>query len=644
MSALSRSHACSRTLRSALAAGMIAGAILQVPPLLLPGDSHGPLLCTLIGTARAGATDEVIARHIEWLGGRERLAALHSLDLQGTMETAGLSGEIRVRMQRPDHLRLDYDLKVVDGAEVYAPGDSWRRNESGQLEDLGRESALGHRRSLDETFALWMIEPREDITLEDLGTETREGREWRVIQAVYDNGDRQSLYLDAETGELLGGQVTLDTDTYWSQPGDWRIVDGVRLPFLQRQVHPDQPARDLTLRWETIDIGATFAAEVFARPAEQRKVGGLASGATSSGWMEMEAYLDRYIYIPGTINGVATKILLDSGAGMTVVSQAMANQIGLETAGSLPAQGVSGTTTASIAEGIDLELGAIRLDDLRVAVIDLANVEKMMTRGLPVILGKEVFHRFVVDIDYPNDRIAFHEPAGFRYDGPGQALDLVSDDGGHKAVMVRIEDREPALVKIDTGAGDALSLFAAYTDAENLLEGRAPISDALSGGVGGTNRTLSRTATLRSLQIAGYTLENVPASFHEATGSFDTELVAGNMGAGILSRFRCVFDYSTNRLILEPGRDWQRAFDRDRLGISILATIHGVEVIHVASGSPAAAAGWKAGDRVASINGKHLGDDANQTWREIAWGTPGTTVVVRGPDGRVSEMVLADFY
>ena len=601
-------------------------------------------IAAVVSPARAqDSVDDLVERHLEWLGGAERLAAVKTFDFQGVMETAGLTGTVRMRLQRPDRDRFEYDLTVVDGVEVYTPEDPWRKNENGQIEDLGRESAGVHLHAITQAFALHFLEERGETVIEDGGVQEREGRSWRVLHITEKHGGRQSLYLDPKTGEPLGAEVTLDTDTYWSTSSDWRRVGGIRIPFLEEQIYEDA-TRNLTLRWNTVEADVSLDDAVFARPAETNSAGGFAGDMTSSGWIDIELYSGRYIYIDGKINGQESRILLDSGAGMTVVSQSVADRIGLETAGQLPAQGVTGTTTASIAEGVDIELGAVRLHDLRVAVIDLSPIEKMMPHGLPVILGKEVFHRFIVDIDYPNERIAFHEPEGFSYEGPGQSLELIADDGGHKAVEVRIEDRDPVLVKVDTGAGDALSIFESYTKAQGLLDGREHISDAVSGGVGGDSRVISRMATLHSFEIAGYRFDNVPASFHDATGAFDTHILAGNMGAGILGRFRCLFDYTSDRLILEPGDDWKQPFRRDRLGISIEDTGDGIEVIHVATGSPAAAAGWKVGDRVVSINGDPLEGDPYLIWKFNARKDPGTKVVVKGADGRVSEMVLADYF
>jgi hypothetical protein len=45
------------------------------------------------------------------------------------------------------------------------------------------------------------------------------------------------------------------------------------------------------------------------------------------------------------------------------------------------------------------------------------------------VLGRPLFDRFVVDIDYAARRITFHEPREYRYQGGGEALSLqLADD------------------------------------------------------------------------------------------------------------------------------------------------------------------------------------------------------------------------
>jgi hypothetical protein len=288
---------------------------------------------------------------------------------------------------------------------------------------------------------------------------------------------------------------------------------------------------------------------------------------------------------------------------------------------------------ASVVQDIRIAVGSLEIGPVTAATIDLFDVNRRMGRDLPVILGKEVFHNVIVDIDYPGSRIRFHDPARFAYEGPGRRLTVHPAQDGHKDVEVRIEDLPPVLVGLDTGQGGALSVFKAYTDAHGLLEERSPMSSSRGGGVGGA--TIFRLATLRTMTIAGYTLHDVPAAFHreDVGGAFDTERLAGNLGAGILSRFRVLFDYPHECLWLEPGSGWDtEPFPRDKTGLSPRYDGDRLVVDYVAPGSPAEAEGWKEGEVITAVDGEPIGP----SWwdRYLTW--------VRSPDGTEVTLTLAD--
>ena len=79
--------------------------------------------------------------------------------------------------------------------------------------------------------------------------------------------------------------------------------------------------------------------------------------------------------MPCVVNGVETELLLDSGAGITVLDKSFADEIGLE--GRKPeitARGTSGTQAASLVGGVNITLGDVELKDLTVAIIDLERV------------------------------------------------------------------------------------------------------------------------------------------------------------------------------------------------------------------------------------------------------------------------------
>ena len=276
-------------------------------------------------------------------------------------------------------------------------------------------------------------------------------------------------------------------------------------------------------------------------------------------------------------------------------------------------------------------------------LIDLAGVGRRVGRPLPVILGKELFHALVVDLDYPGSRIRFLDAASFRYEGPGRKVDLIPAEDGHKSLRLAIEGGEPVVVGLDTGQGGALSVFRHYADERGFLSGR-PVSERRGGGVGGA--TTMKVATLRSVTIAGYELKGVPAAFQatDVRGAFDTKRQEGNLGAGILSRFRVLFDYGRACLWLEPGADLGAPFPKDKSGLVLGWADGALAVEFVAPGSPAAEAGWKEGERVAALDGEPATAEWGRVLTRWSEAKAGTTVRLTLADGTERVLVLKEYY
>jgi hypothetical protein len=401
------------------------------------------------------------------------------------------------------------------------------------------------------------------------------------------------------------------------------------------------PFLALALGLVPIRAAARPGAETQAASAPVR----FAEGAASTGWMPMDLYLERYIYLRGRLAGVETDVVLDSGAGGTVVDSAFAAELGLARSGGVVAKGVGGNQPAAFLDGLELELGALTLSGIRGVAIDLAGVSALLGRGMPVILGREAFHELIVDIDYPRRRVAFHRRDDFAYTGGGRSVPLTLTGDGLCAVEIELEGRARGLVQVDTGSGGTLDVFAEFAEEHELLAGRSPSSQKQGGGVGG--RILSTVATLRSLTFAGHELRDVPVSFPQATqGVFHGSELAGNLGSAVFRRFRLVFDYGRRTLHVEPGEHWETApFRRDRVGIEADFLDGALAVVFVAPGSPAAKAGITVGERIRSLGGQAL-DAAG--WRAAlsAWAdaSPGSEVHFEDGAGRARSLVAADYY
>ena len=643
--------------RSASTFGAVLFVALVAP--FAPGTATGAIAAVDSVPGSPAAERRAIPRdaqalidlHVAWLGGWAAVDELQDLALSGTLAVSGLSGSVTMRARRAGQSLLEYDLGVIAGAEAVtgeggAGGDrgggdagGWERNASGQIEPLAVDKLSRLRRENDRAFLRHLRGEGVVVTL--AGPFEKEGSAGTLLRFDYPDGDRFELLVDPQSGESIWSRTVTDGRETWTRLADFRAIQGVRFAARQESF-AEHAAENQVVVWREMSANVGLAAELFARPAAGERLARISAGGAGaagaedravSEWMPIDLFKERWIYLRGRVNGRETDLLLDSGAGMTVLDRAFAKSTGLAAAGAVAARGTGGVTEAGMVEGVTLELGELRMGPMAAAVIDLSEIAQKSGRAMPMILGKELFHAVVVDVDYPGKRIRFHDPARFRYDGPGRSTELLPGDDGHKSVRLQMEGGAPVVVGLDTGQGGALTVFGPYADERGFLAGRA-LSEAKSGGVGGFR--ISKTGTLRSVTLAGFEIPNVPVTFHteNVKGAFDTRRQAGNLGAGLLNRFRVLFDYENARLWLEPGPapGFSAPLPRDRTGLQF--EIDGAElvVVFVAPGSPAKETGWVEGERVRELDGEQVGPD---WWRIVAgW--------MHAADGTLARLTLAD--
>jgi hypothetical protein len=365
-------------------------------------------------------------------------------------------------------------------------------------------------------------------------------------------------------------------------------------------------------------------------------------GGGSTGRLPLELHRDRYLYLQGRLNDTQTDLVLDSGAGATVIDAQLAKAMGLRLEGGVRATGVGGTVPAQMTRDIRVQVGSLELTLAAAVVIDLDGVARQLGRRMPVILGRDVFSRLVVDIDYPSRSVVLHAPATFKRE-PGLEPHELRVDQGRYQIQGRLEDLPAAWFELDTGSADALVVFGPYAASSRLLDGRDPISTRQIGGVGWT--TVARLATIRKMVLGANAVTDVPAVFHDGrTGAFATDRAAGLIGAGLLGRFRVVFDVSERTLLLSPGKEAYTPFPKDRLGLQVRREGATLRVEHVAARSPAERGGWRIGDRIVAAQGAAPPPDEWSWWRDIVTQAAGREVMLRDGRGADRRLVLLDYY
>jgi hypothetical protein len=283
--------------------------------------------------------------------------------------------------------------------------------------------------------------------------------------------------------------------------------------------------------------------------------------------------------------------IVDSGASANVVDAALAQKLGLKTEGEKQGTGAGkGTVRVTFAKNVRFELPGLSSPSESAYVIDLSGQPALQGREVGGILGYDFFRRYVVEIDYDAELLTLHDPDVFKYDGRGAEIpfELVKKTP-HIPLKIKLNGRDALerKVLVDSGSGDAVDddLMA---QSVNKLE--------VVGGVGLGQEFRTTVGRAESVQIGPYILK-------QPTGVSGGVALIGNEA---LRRFNIVFDYSRQKLYLEPNSHLGDEFVVDASGLDLRWSpdFKSLRVHDVAVQSPAAEAGVKTGDLLVAINSR----------------------------------------
>jgi hypothetical protein len=245
-------------------------------------------------------------------------------------------------------------------------------------------------------------------------------------------------------------------------------------------------------------------------------------------------------------------------------------------------------------------------------------------RRMDGILGNQIFNRCVVQVDYAQHCVSLFDTTGYEYAGRGAVvpIELMESHPYVTASVVLPGGRTiTGRFVIDTGASSSLILGPEVFEREGVQADFGKTGNTLSvqgTGVGGGAEL--QMARVERLDLGGFSLNRPIAVLKPAgVGRVSAPGTLGNIGGGILSRFRVIFDYANRRMILEPGADMAQPFESDMSGLAIVSTppdYRTVRVARVQTGSPALDAGVQPGDEIESVDGAPAGEIGVPALRE----------------------------
>lgn len=321
----------------------------------------------------------------------------------------------------------------------------------------------------------------------------------------------------------------------------------------------------------------------------------------------------NYVWLSVRVNGSRPlQFTLDSGASASVLSQRVADELGLGAKGPHSESNLgTGEVPANVsrAANVKLNLNGIDFRKKEISVVSTDALESAIGHRIDGILGAEVFRRFVVEIDYANSRIALFDPGDYKYHGAGKELPLeLRNDRPFLRAAVALQGA-PSVegwFVIDSGAAGTLTLHSPFVRKHQMLSpNRKSVPYFVHGIAGEAPEILERAD---SLQLGTFIIERPDVALSTATrGSTADPSYDGAIGAEVLRRFKVIFDYSQKRVILEQTSAGDEPFDADMSGGSLSAAGPDFKVFtveHVLEGSPMFESGLRDGDVITVIDGR----------------------------------------
>lgn len=330
-----------------------------------------------------------------------------------------------------------------------------------------------------------------------------------------------------------------------------------------------------------------------------------------------------YFRLDAMVNGKPVRLIVDSGAGLTVLTRAAAKRLELPAGTPIQAGGVGGgSQAASIVLLDEFRIGDATVRNDSAVVIDLPG--ELRCDGL---VGYSFLRHFATTFDYVNNQLTVR---------PSGTYDPATDDRvgemriwqNHPQVKFKIAGIEGWAV-LDSGNNSLGTIFKWFVDKNGLADQWKAAPAKITGkGVGGV--VSGREAKHPGFTINGLEFPSGPITLDvSGTGAFADKETIANIGAEYLRRFVFTLDYPAKKAWFRKSADFDSLFVIDRSGVRINDVLGKQMVIHVVEGSPGEEVGVTIGDEVVEIDGIAIADTEPMKFTMPLRRAPGTKVKLK---------------
>jgi predicted aspartyl protease len=567
--------------------------------------------------------EEILSKHLEALGGMENLLKIKTTYIEGKVNYGGLEGNFISYSQFPDLSRQDVDFKIFQMSSGTDEKIYWKKDQNEKVRELEKvEKSFAWTENYFANYLYFFPEEyKRELTY--LGEEEDSLGQYYVLEIKPEGGEPRKLFINKETYLLDKYQQKMDIDIVTTYLSDYQEIDGLKIPF-HSLTTTGKPQYDAVVVLTEVKFNLEIDPSIFQMPEEKIKDYAF---STPDGKTTVPFELaNNHIYIKVLVNGKdPAYFLLDTGAGASCIDQAFAKGIGLEITGKFEAKGVGGSEDAGFLELNSLELGDLKMFQQKIVSLNLSPLNIYEGREIQGILGYDFLSRFVFEIDYQANIITFYEPKSFNYTGAGEVLEIELY-GNTPHIKAIIDGEYEGLFNLDTGSRKSIDLHAPFVEKHGFLKKYTKTIEAFAGaGIGGQTKSLQ--TRIKSILIGNFLIKEPICGLSLAEeGAFKSEKTQGNIGGGILKRFKVIFDYEGKKIILEKNDLFDEKDELDKSGLLIVWKDGKFLIQNIFENSPARKAKIEPGEEIISINDEPVSRYTLSQLRDILTGKDGTKI------------------
>ena len=223
----------------------------------------------------AQTADEIVAKHIEAMGGADKWKALKSMEMKNKFSVQGMDIDSKTVIVNGKSLRTDISvmgqeiISAVDGETGWAQQPAMMGG-TGEPEDM--PGALIKESRKQVTLGGSLLNYKENgSTVELVGKEKLDGVDVYHLKLTEKNGDITNLFLSTSNYYTLKSAgkrniqgKDIDAEVNFS---NFKQIEGLTFPFTMETASP--MGGMMTIETETIKLNPTIDTAIFKKPAKK---------------------------------------------------------------------------------------------------------------------------------------------------------------------------------------------------------------------------------------------------------------------------------------------------------------------------------------------------------------------------------------